>query len=161
MLKISVFRNLLVLWSLGLLFTACNNDDDEAAPSIVGTWEISSATFNPPVVGNDGNTYTDAKPIILDFLLEGECDADNLLIMNEDNSLSMDEGSVKCNPDDPQQSPAGTWTLNGTSLSLTLTGTLFPVVVSDLVITETTASGTIQAPFEGNFVPIDVVLTRR
>lgn len=53
-----------------------------------------------------------------------DCEADNCFTFKADQSFSVEEGSAKCDPDDPQTS-TGTWSLSddGKKLSLSDSGT--------------------------------------
>ncbi len=68
-----------------------------------------------------------------------DCDADNCFTFKADQSFSVEEGSTKCDPDDPQTS-TGTWSLSDDGKKLSLSdsstsdvGTIVELVSGKLV----------------------------
>lgn len=91
-----------------VLASGCKKDD----PSIVGTWKITAATFNPPITIGSA-TYTDAYSL----LLNDACEQDNLFIFKDGNVVLEDEGATKCDAADPQQT-SSTYNLSGSNLTI-------------------------------------------
>jgi len=63
-----------------------------------------------------------------------DCDADNCFTFKADQSFSVEDGTAKCNPDDPQTS-TGTWSLSddGKKLSLSDAGNTDVGAIVELV----------------------------
>jgi hypothetical protein len=103
MKKLILFSTLAVLAIAG-----CKKKPD----GIVGTWKVTAATCNPAVQIN-GNSTTD----LYSFIYNDACEQDNLLIFKEGTQLIEDQGVLKCDTADAQQS-AATYTLNGSDLTI-------------------------------------------
>jgi PBP1b-binding outer membrane lipoprotein LpoB len=99
-------RLLAMMLLTAVLFAACSKDTTEPSnptptPStptktpkelFIGTWKIESS------VSNGANTLPD-------------CSRDNLITFKADGSYTSDQGTVKCDPTDPQNDN-GTWNLD-------------------------------------------------
>jgi len=86
-----------------------------------GKWMIISSNaivaYGPPV-GNQSVDLYAAMPV---------CKKDDLIFYNSNNSITADEGASKCSLTDPQQFPAGTWSLNDSETVLTFTSNGSPI----------------------------------
>ena len=82
------------------------------ADGIVGTWKVTAATANPAVDLGNG-PVTDVYP----YIFSQPCSQDNLLIFKEGNTVILDEGALKCDTSNAQQSSA-TYTLVGSALTI-------------------------------------------
>jgi hypothetical protein len=99
-----------LLLALVALLGSCKKDNDNPAPAATdlttGSWKMSASTavveFPAPV----GTQTTDL------FALLPACDVDNTFKFNTDNSVTIDEGATKCDPNDPQTETDGVWTLS-------------------------------------------------
>lgn len=69
-------------------------------------WKITALTVDP------ARNYGVFGPSVTDWYAQyRDCEKDNLYYYSKDKMMNFDEGSTKCNPNDPQ-TIAGTWTLN-------------------------------------------------
>ena len=109
---------LLLLFAVSALvvLSSCKDDKDDPTPEemIVGSWNLIKEVYT-----EDGVTET----------YEGEglgdaCDRDDLWVFAENNTLTLDEGPTKCDPNAPQVYGSGQWTLlnNGSQLQITDSG---------------------------------------
>lgn len=116
------FIALLLVGGIASSSISCKKDDDDNnnTPAKTKTeiltshaWKVNSWTIDPPYDNGDG-TFTS------DRLADMEaCDKDNFITFQADGKLLYDEGTQKCDPDDPQTDP-GTWALldNETKMSI-------------------------------------------
>jgi len=113
--KISVFCIGFAFILTGLFFTACKKDkkDPEPVPAnptpapqtntqrLTGkNFKMTALTVDPPILG-----ITDLYSQLED------CQKDNLIRFDEPNVFKEDEGTTKCNTNDPQ-TETGTWVWN-------------------------------------------------
>ncbi|WP_298541707.1 lipocalin family protein [uncultured Aquimarina sp.] len=134
--------------SFALFFTSCSSDDDGGDPttvSLVGTWELTSASGALPVdLDMDGNASTN----LLDEL---SCFEDTITV--SDNTYSQEVTEITVNVDILVQPPVvtadctgtilnetGTWSLDGNELTFAGAG-LDPKTVT-ITLTNTTLSFT-------------------
>ncbi|MDH7445405.1 lipocalin family protein [Aquimarina sp. 2201CG14-23] len=136
--------------SIALFFTSCSSDDDNGGDpttiSIVGTWQLTSASGVLPVDLNmDGMASTN-------LLEELPCFEDTITV-SDDNTYSQDVTEITVNVDTSGPLPVvtaectgntltetGTWSLDGDELTFTPTGMNVNTVT--IVLTETTLSFT-------------------
>lgn len=110
-----------VLFS-AFLWSACGDDSEGNDPEpqnqktareylIDADWLVVAATIDPPIeidifgtkiTINDIRDLDEAEP----------CERDDLLRFKADGRVEDDEGPTKCDPNDPQTSDGGTWTLS-------------------------------------------------
>ncbi len=135
-----------------VLITACNKKDDPA--SILGTWKVTGAVFNPAFNPGTGLT-TDAYSL----MFAQPCSQDDLVIFQDNGTLINDEGALKCDSLSPQQS-TDNYTFSGTTLSIISTTDTTNLI--NVSITSSTLSGTIINIF-GSSTPanVDMTLTRQ
>ena len=105
----------------GLIFMACNKDDDNSTPPVTafdlltsGTWSIDTIAFDA-----DKNGTIDT-PIPGGFQA---CDLDNTLTFNKDSTGIYDEGPSKCATVDPQSIDFG-WQLKSGDSVINFSGNL-------------------------------------
>lgn len=125
--------------ALALMIGACDDENKEGssvnpAENIVGTWRLSSATAEVSGSGTE------------DLFAELEdCDKDDNLVINDDDTFEFNEGATKCNPNDLQVTSQGTYSINGNQLTFQETGSpsqvvQFSVTTSTLTIITTDSS---------------------
>ena len=152
MKKLKLFSITLLLISGGMiLITSCNNNEDDAE-GIVGTWKVTGAVFNPAYDPGSGLT-TDAYSLMFD----DACDQDDLIIFQDNGTVISDEGALKCDSLNPQQT-TDNYTLSGTTLSLFGNDT---TTLTNVSIGSSTMSGTLSIDFGGGPANIDMPLTRQ
>jgi hypothetical protein len=107
------------LLGLILILGACKNDDDSSAPKATlltnGKWKIVASKANISLAAG-GTTEFD----LLAFL--STCEKDGHFVFQSAGVLISDEGTTKCDPDDPQQT-TGTWELTQNETYLKVSGT--------------------------------------
>lgn len=78
-------------------------------------WKLETITVSPAVdLDMDGKPDTDMR-----ILLE-DCQKDDAEMYKSNNKLMKDEGSEKCDDEDPQQSEVGTWKYDASTKTLTI-----------------------------------------
>lgn len=150
--------------ALAMVFSisACNKDDDEnndaktnADYLTSGTWRITAMNIDPPLDMGGG--------IIIDdfFNFMDNCTKDDLVTFNTNGTITDDEGPTKCDPDDPQTTNDGTWTLTeNTKLTI-----MYPdeddVEINITEINDTTLKGTmtITEDFGAGPIPMTIKVT--
>ncbi|MSP09279.1 MAG: DUF5004 domain-containing protein [Flavobacteriaceae bacterium] len=80
-----------------------------------GKWEIASLPIEPALDLGGGVKLTDYTQMLQD------CEKDNFYAFKADNTYTLDEGLLKCNPADPQTKP-GVWSLSADGKIFTLDG---------------------------------------
>ncbi|MES2622679.1 MAG: lipocalin family protein [Bacteroidota bacterium] len=144
-------NKLFIMVICALLLVAGCKKDEEA--SIIGTWKVTSAVFNPPAIVN-GDTLSDAYPIFF----PNSCNRDNVFIFESGGVFKNDEGATKCDPLDDQTS-VGTYILSGSNLTwITDTDT---TSISNAAITKTTLTGTFTEDNNGTTIYVDATMTRQ
>jgi len=109
--------SMLVVASLFVL-SSCEKKSDPIKSTTdyltAGNWKVTGMTVSP---GIDvmGVVITD----IYQYMLE-DCTKDDLIRFNTDGTVTEDEGATKCDPDDPQTTNDGTWTLTDNDKTLTV-----------------------------------------
>ena len=107
---------------------ACKKkSDDPVTPSQIlsNTWNYDTAAFD---------TNKDGVPDQPLGALEQECDTDNTFTFNADGTGVADEGAIKCDDGDPQQTNFG-WSLKSDSV-MTITGDIVEQLKGDANILE-------------------------
>jgi hypothetical protein len=96
------------------LFTACSKKDSSSTPStttptVVGKWHLVDIQSDRPVPIATG-MVTDLWVIVSD------CAKDDYYQFNADGSLEINNGAIKCDPNEPQ-STAATWKYSNNTLT--------------------------------------------
>lgn len=97
--------------------SACKKEESDPTPESMltaGNWKMTAMVIDPPVTVQ-GISVSD----IYAFLLP--CVTDDLIKFESDGTVVEDEGATKCDPDDPQTTSDGTWTLSSDGTVLTIT----------------------------------------
>ncbi len=122
-MKKNFFKTAVLLFSVVFIFSACSKEDDDDNNGSTsktnseyltsGYWKISAMTIDPGV--NFGGT------VITDFYAQiPACTKDDLIKFNADGTITDDEGTTKCNPNDPQTTNDGTWVMSQDNQSFTV-----------------------------------------
>lgn len=101
-----------------VVFTSCKKDNEENTPSdylTSGTWKVTGTTINPGIEFN-GIVITDIYNLFIE-----DCTKDDLITFEADGTLIEDEGPTKCDPDDPQTTNDGKWSISEDGKTMTLT----------------------------------------
>jgi len=137
-------KNTLKLSIAALMIVALGCKKEEAAPAATTTtttttpaktktdyltessWKLKALTVSP-AINISGTAITDW------FSQLDACDKDDTEKYNTNGSFSVDEGTTKCDPNDPQTT-TGTWVFNPdqTILTVTYKGTSTSYNISDL-----------------------------
>jgi hypothetical protein len=144
-------KNLLVVVIFSaFLWSACGDESNNSDPEpqnqksakdylMDGDWLVVAATLDPPYVVELFGTkitmydlYDDLEP----------CEKDDLWRFKADGRLEYDEGPTKCDPNDPQTSDGGTWTLSADGKILTIMDDDDPVEADTIMINLTTLNDT-------------------
>ncbi len=155
------YSKILSLLTLLLLFvvSSCNKEEETKSLSAyltAGNWKVTAMTVSP------GIEYGGA--IITDFysLMTEDCSKDDWIKFNTNGSITEDEGTLKCDDDDPQQTTNGSWTLNESTSTLTIS---YPGETSEMItivsINETTmvVNSTMTEDFKSDTVVYIVTMT--
>ena len=106
-----------------LAIASCKKKEDDPNRHdllTTGKWlQTGSTTYTTTSTG----TLTEDN-----FLSAPACIKDDLSIFRTDNHLITDEGSLKCNPLDPQQTDEGIWSLTENDSKLIVTDGAIPFV---------------------------------
>lgn len=149
-LKLFSIAILLVAGSM-ILITACNNNNED--PTIIGTWRVTGAVFNPAFDPGTGPT-TDAYSL----MFGQPCSQDDLIIFQDNGTVISDEGALKCDSASAQQT-TDNYTLSGTTLTIFNNDT---TILTNIAIQASTITGSLSADFgSGTPVNIDMTLTRQ
>jgi hypothetical protein len=100
-----------------LAFTSCKKDATFTETLTENTWLISSSTFDEDGTG----------PIVATNV-QDSCDIDNTFVFKADNTLTISDNAVKCDPTDPATQTAA-WTLSADEKTITLVPTAFPIAL--------------------------------
>jgi hypothetical protein len=90
----------LVLFVGSVCFTACNKDDDNDKAK-TNTDKITLAAWKYDKASLDVNKDGTGDFPVPDSEIEA-CERDNIITFKADNTGTVDEGSTKCDPSDPQ-----------------------------------------------------------
>ncbi|MBK8502717.1 MAG: hypothetical protein IPL46_11140 [Saprospiraceae bacterium] len=111
---------MLLIMSILLLASSCRKDNEDAIDRskmlTEGAWQINALTIEP-AIDWFGTTVTNV------YAQLPSCVKDNLTIFKTNGVVNYDEGSSKCDPNEPQTT-TGTWAFNvdQTILSMTSEG---------------------------------------
>jgi len=108
-------KTLLILASVSLFFASCSKSDDSGTGSTGGTTSLTSGKW----VITSSNSLIQAQNTDI-WALFPACQKDNQFTFNTNNTLTTDEGALKCDPNAAQQVTAGTWTLTNNDAQLTV-----------------------------------------
>ena len=89
-----------------------------------GKWEIASMPIEPALDLGGGLKLKDYTQMLQD------CEKDNFYAFKADNTFTLDEGLLKCNPADAQTKP-GVWSLSADGKIFTLDGEKATLVLID------------------------------
>ena len=89
-----------------------------------GKWEIASMPIEPALDLGGGLKLKDYTQMLQD------CEKDNFYAFKADNTFTLDEGLLKCNPADAQTKP-GVWSLSADGRTFTLDGAKAILVLID------------------------------
>ncbi len=91
----------LPIFLLIIIFIAssCKKDISRTELLTTGSWKLIA--LEASLFGMTTDSYAEME----------ECEKDNLFTFKSDNTLEIDEGPTKCDPDDPQIRKVGPWTL--------------------------------------------------
>ncbi len=119
-----------------IALTSCKKEEiTTKTPTVyltAGNWKVTGMTINPGIEVL-GVVVTNIYALGVQ-----DCTKDDLITFNTDGKLTEDEGPTKCDPDDPQTTNDGTWTLSGDAKTLTI---LYPDD-DPAIATITTLNGT-------------------
>ena len=111
---ISFLTVTLILFS----FVGCEDEDDTPSKKdllVEKKWELSALTVDPAIpVDQYGTMATDL------YAQMDNCEKDNVLYLKENGNYSWEEGTTKCESDDPQVFETGTWSFNSDKTVLVL-----------------------------------------
>ena len=125
------------------IIVGCSDDDDDPVVPVTvdsklrGTWKMTGATIAPGL-DTDGDGVVDLTDFYATF---SACDKDDLIIFKTGYVVTFDEGALKCDPADPQESN-GTWSLNSAKTVLTVIEGGDTTVLNIVSLTSTTFVGT-------------------
>ena len=121
-MKISSTHLLLFLALAAISFSACKKDSD---PEDLLTGKSCWVMVKSEVLNTSTNQWEED-------IIEA-CSQDDCSNFNTDKTFTVDEGSTKCDPDDPQ-STSGTWLLSedGKTLTITEDNVSLPFTVTEL-----------------------------
>lgn len=147
-------KSLIVLLSIGAFYlSACKDnstEDPKPEPTrrellVNGHWQMTAGTIVPPIqIDIFGQIIT-----ISDFMeLNGAeaCDRDDFIVLNDNGTVTNDEGLTKCDPNDPQTSSGGSWSLydNNNKLRLIDTGDTTDLTIQELTATSLKGTSTFE-----------------
>jgi hypothetical protein len=139
------FPKVLIIAALALSVAIYSCTDDSTTPDpnsgktkrelVVGSsWKLTTATFNPPLVitiGTNTQTFTN----LFDIPLITACQKDNLIIFNNDSTMTLDNGVEKCAPSEPQTAKDGNWKFIDNDTKILITNSdYFSLISSDSVV---------------------------
>jgi len=141
---------LLAMMSSALIWSSCGDDTEGNNPEpqksakdylMDADWLLMKATITPPIVIElFGQQITISDLRDLD---EAEpCDEDDLIRFKADGSIENDEGPTKCDPEDPQTYPGGSWNLSTDEKTLTIIEDEDTTVVRVTLLNDMSMKGT-------------------
>ena len=121
-MKTNIIKWSTLILAMVIAFSSCKKDSDTAeiistTPTeylTAGSWKITAMTIDPGVDIGNGILLTDV------FSLLDACEKDDLMVFNTNGTITADEGVLKCNPDSPQTSNDGSWSLSSDNKTLTI-----------------------------------------
>lgn len=124
-------KKIVILSFIGLtamfLFNSCSKDDTGATVSIVGDWIQTGSAINGV---SDWETDWD------------DCEKDNIISFLANGTFSVSEGPTKCDPNDPDVTDIGTWSLSADNKILTVNGFDIEVTLSSSTLLFEDSDGT-------------------
>ena len=130
MKKIKILTLLALIASISVFFPACSDEPDTTitpAPSKTNTQIISSSPWTLTQVrgsGDNGATWTDVTAFF------DPCELDNTWSFGTDGKITIDEGSTKCNPQDPQTETVP-WSFANNETKINIDGDLLDISLLD------------------------------
>ena len=118
-----------LIFTIILVGTSCGKQEKEPAPQqkIEGKWKITASTVQDLVNGGTIDIWADAEA----------CERDNTFEFKTGGVFIGDEGSLKCDPADPQQ-VSGTYSYTSNDKTLTITLNNIMIVSEVLELSSTT-----------------------
>ena len=107
----------IMVFALLISLSSCKKDEETKTTKdylTAGNWKVTAMTIDPGITVL-GIEYTDIYTLFVEA-----CSKDDLIKFNADGTLLEDEGATKCDPDDPQTTNDGTWTLSDDGLTITI-----------------------------------------
>lgn len=135
---------LVLVVCLLITFSSCNNNDNETPEPEPTTEELLMGSWLTTKVEVRTNGVTTDFTDILE-----PCDADDLMIFEEDEVFKFDEGAMKCYPEDPQTT-TGSWRLTSNEKKLTIIEDGFEQEFTIIRISNTELKMSIVEDFTGN-----------
>mgnify|MGYP006995651492 FL=1 len=123
-----------------IMMSSCKKDDEtktDVEYLSVGNWKTTACTVNPGIEMEDGTIITDIYNSTRAGIGIPECSKDNLNSFIIDGEYIVDEGAMKCEPDDPQ-TISGTWILSVDGKTITITYDGIVVVLTLISINDST-----------------------
>lgn len=103
-------------------FSSCRKEDEKTPRDFLtdGQWKITDMELDPGIELVPGFPIKD----VYDLVYTEDCQKDDLIIFNDDGTITEDEGPVKCDPNAPQSVTESTWAMNdeATTISATFFG---------------------------------------
>ncbi|MFK7906415.1 MAG: lipocalin family protein [Chitinophagales bacterium] len=106
----------------GWLFDSSSNNAQEVIDELVSLFVLSL----PEAERTPENEATIREELGISVSENGvieDCDEDNSMIFNRDNTLTEIYGAIRCDADEPNQAAAGTWSFSTDETELILTNT--------------------------------------
>ena len=147
------------------IFHSCKDEDKKPDPSGMKTntekisnsnWKLNSATFNPPMVITVGPNTITVKSL-LEVLTD--CQKDNMLMFNTDSTMTIDNGSVKCEVSEPQTAKDGNWKFINNEKQIEITNSEYfklisttgnKVILDNITVSETQLTGETDYVYTGS-----------
>lgn len=145
----TISRSILFVSIAAILAVSCK--DDDAKPSNTDLLTAKSWTVTSFTLG--GKDVTD------DF--SDDCSKDDSSKFGKDGKVTLDNGSVKCDPSEPQTEDNGTWSFesNETKIKLTSDGDSETYDIDELTATSLKVSYTYTDTVNGVTVSAKLVIT--
>jgi hypothetical protein len=102
---------------LALAFSSCKKDATFTETLTDSKWSVTSSTFDEDGTGPIAATN-----------VQDSCNIDDTFVFKADNTLTVTDNSIKCDPTDPATQTA-TWTLSADEKTITLIPTAFPIAI--------------------------------
>ena len=138
------------------IFHSCKDEDTNPDPTNTNKtntekisghqWQLTKATFNPPVVLKFG-TFDTSFVNLFDIPLIEPCQKDNLFIFNIDSTITVDNGPLLCSGE-PQSMKDGNWRFINNETQIEITNSEYfslisadKVIIDKVVLTNTEMKG--------------------
>ena len=152
---------LLIVFSF--VASSCNKDDDsDNQPTkstkeylTAGNWKTTAMTISPGI-SFGGVTITDF------FAQTPACSKDDLILFNSNGTITDDEGPTKCDPNDPQTTTEGSWSLNSDNTILTISypgEDAISLTITGISDTNLTGTYTMIEDFGGGLVTYTITIS--